>query len=228
MPWYWNTHTSSKNNFENKLNASKNSKYLQQYSHNGFGQNPKRNNTRSGNKTTESPSSNGETHTMWPHDNDNIDIRNSNFWGKVLLNNKNHPNNSSPSSSSTVILNAMYLKEHPKIADGNDIDSNVHNFNVNDAVVPTNSMVSVIPSTSTSTVSISDSTSSQLKNVLQKYHISHNVDSSGDEARIQSSTDNDLSSVNSTFLRALNDLNWDYNDLTVIHQRRQQSTSKNR
>lgn len=206
ITWNWNPHAASKYNYENQ-----------------FGQKRKRNNTRLCDDGMENQS-NGKSLSMWSNDENNTDVKNSNFWSKILYNNKETTNSFPSTSNTAVIFNSIFSnsKDHKQQnADGNDVDAINRNFNQNDAVVPSSSSTA------------SNSNSSKSKNALPKHKLNKNHANQSDDGAIgdrsrMSLLNNDLSAANSTFLRALNDLQLDYNDINSINQREHQSTSKER
>lgn len=267
ITWNWNPQSTSKQNNEPKTTSDNHGEYMAHaLQHNCYGQKRKRNNVRGGNDDP----ANGKNLSIWSDDVEGTDMKNSNFWTKVLFNNTSNNNNGSsnnttrrtnnlfPSSSSTaVIFNSIIsnLKDHhPKSNGLNDVDGIDRNFNMSDGIATNNgdgtnagtSTAASLPSTTTSCTDTSfNLTTSKSKNVLLKQKCAKNRSEHSNEMNQQEKSNegdrmtlnNDLNAANSTFLRALNDLHLDYNELTTTHSiiNRQeqndgaaQSTSKER
>lgn len=238
ITWNWNPQIASKYSYEPKSNRGESSEYAQhQSSHNGYGQKRKRNNTRANDDGSDNKSS-GKTLSMWTQEEENGDVKDSNFWSKVLFNNNNKDQRRSnqlfPSTNSTaVIFNSIIsnLKDHhPNNLDINDVDVIDRNFNMSDAAEQSNGNGNMNMLASSSTASSSDSNhasnASKPKNLLQKHKLMKNRSDQSDEIahggatggeHHRQSLNNDLSVANSTFLRALNDLHLDYNDLSATN-----------
>lgn len=257
ITWNWNPQASSKLSFESKCGPSDTNTngHVSHMIHNCYGQKRNRN-SASGSDEASAPasnSSNGKNLSIWSHDDTTgSDVKNSNFWSKVLFSN-NHgntggggssggsasssnnskdsrrTNNLFPSASNTaVIFNSIIsnLKDHhPKSIDLSDMDAIDRNFNMSAAGDgnTTSTSAAAVATGATSMPSGSDSGyHSKSKNLSQKHKTAKNrsdpknehsnFDVNGGVFRL--SLDNDLNTANSTFLRALNDLHLDYNDLT--------------
>lgn len=150
-------------------------------------------------------------------------------------------NNFFPSPSNTAVrFNSIIsnLKDHhPNSIDLGDLDAVDRNFNMSDAIIQnacdgnasasasTAAAVASIPSGSESTYHAKSKNLSQKHKTGKNHRTNHTNDASNhfkqsnDEATaggdFRMSLNNDLNAANSTFLRALNDLHLDYNDLTT-------------
>lgn len=259
ITWNWNPQASSKLNFESKCGrpSDNTNAHASHMAHNCYGQKRNRNMPTSSDEASTSASgcaANGRNLSIWSNeDADGTDMKNSNFWSKVLFNNNNSGSNSSSSSSgigskdqrrtntlfpsasnTAVIFNSIIsnLKDHhPKSIDLSDMEAVDRNFNMPAAIVQNagdgaNTGTAGSGATSMPPPSGSDSSyHSKSKNLSQKHKTGKTPNRSDHKDAEQSnfevadgvfrlSLDNDLNAANSTFLRALNDLHLDYNDLT--------------
>lgn len=261
ITWNWNPQASSKLNIESKCDRSNDNTngHVAHMVHNCYGLKRNRNGAACTDEASASASgstANGKNLSIWPEDSDGTDMKNSNFWTKVLFNNNSNSNNNNgsgsskdqrrtnnlyPSASNTaVIFNSIIsnLKDHyPKNIDLSDMEAIDRNFNMSTAIVQNSAGDGgSTASTSTSTAPVgsapmpppplvgSDSSyHSKSKNLSQKNKsVKHRSDNkSAEQSNVEAadgvfrlSLDNDLNAANSTFLRALNDLHLDYNDLT--------------
>lgn len=245
ITWNWNPQASSKLNFEhngygqktnrNKCNATDEASALASTSTAANGRNL-------------SIWSHDDTDT------DETGVKNSNFWSKVLFNNNGNGGGGSSSSSSTnsgsgkdqrrtannlllsssntaVIFNSIIsnLKDHhPKSIVSSDMD-----MEGNATAAPGSAAAGAIQSGSDSNFQLKSKNSSQehriAKNRLDRKNDASPYDQvngdGSDGGVFRLSLDNDLNAANSTFLRALNDLHLDYNDLTAASNRQEQNES---
>lgn len=262
ITWNWNPQASSKLNFESKCDRpidNTNGHVAYKVHSNCYGLKRNRNSAACTDEASSASASastaNGKNLSIWCEDpEDGTDMKNSNFWSKVLFNtnsNNNYgcssgsgsnsssgnsskdqrrTNNLCPSASNTaVIFNSIIsnLKDqYPKNIDLSDMDAIDRNFNMSSAIVQNSAgdgsgapvasgaTTSMLPSSTGS----DSSYHSKSKNSSQKNKsVKHRSEQSNIEAAdgvFRLSLDNDLNAANSTFLRALNDLHLDYNDLT--------------
>lgn len=250
ITWNWNPQASSKLNFESKCDRTSDNTNGHM-THNCYGQKCNRNTDDV--SSASGSTANGKNLSIWSHDDtDGTDMKNSNFWSKVLFNNNNsnissngsginsnskdqrRTNNLFPSASNTtVIFNSIMsnLKDHhPKSIDLSDMNAIDRNFNSSAAADDggntastsmtgsgATSMPLPFPSGSDSSHHSKSKNLSQKQKTVKNRSDHKNAEQSNFEVAdgvFRLSLDNDLNAANSTFLRALNDLHLDYNDLT--------------
>lgn len=202
ITWNWNPQASSKLSIEQNRRRSTNS------------------GTDEGANLASGSSATGKNLSVWSHNDTDTgtDVKNSHFWSKVLFNNNTTTTNTNnglpPASNTAVIFNNIIsnLKDHqPKI----DMDAIDRNFNLSNALVQNAGDGNATAAAGSGAVSMPfhgfDATS---KSSSQKQKIVKNRLDRKNETNHYAPLDNDLNVANSTFLRALNDLHLDYNDLT--------------